>query len=507
MNKANAKVFALAGVLSAALLAGCSDSDNDYYYTYNKTASSSQSSGKTQVTVTLSGDLGEVSATVSSGEVLSFTLDGYSCTGSGYVWLCQAENSDEDGEELEAYVVTLSYDNGTWSYTAQAVKQEEAKAETGSKYTADVVLWLSDDGEVLFVTADGIACTSCDDDSWVYESDGTTYLLELTQGEDGEWTYTISLYIASGITIVLPQDTTEDDLEAMASAIANYENITLDMSKMKLTEIKGAGSAPDGVFYKCTSLISVILPDGLTKIGGYAFADCSALTSISIPSTVTTIGPGAFYNCSSLSEISIPSSVTTIGEQVFSGCTSLISISIPSGVTSIGDKTFLDCSSLASISIPSSVTTIGQEVFSGCSSLTSISIPSSVTSIGIKVFYKCSSLSEITISSSVTSIEKQTFYSCTSLTNITIPSGVTTIEEQAFSDCTSLASISIPSSVTSIGYKAFYNCTALGNVTYGGTVSQFKSLVEGSNFGKNNTCLTSATTITCSNGTYSTSSD
>ena len=151
-------------------------------------------------------------------------------------------------------------------------------------------------------------------------------------------------------------------------------------------------------FTYCSAMHSVSIPDSVTEIGAEAFAGCSSLESVTIPDGVTKIGSAAFESCGSLKSVTIPSSVTTIGEWAFFGCDSLESVTIPGSVTEIGDWAFSDCGSLKSVTIPDSVTTIGEQAFSGCASLESVTIPGSVTEIGKDAFFFCSALKSVTIS-------------------------------------------------------------------------------------------------------------
>ncbi len=95
----------------------------------------------------------------------------------------------------------------------------------------------------------------------------------------------------------------------------------------------------------------VTIPDGVTEIGRYAFAEAVQLTSITIPDSVTKIGYGAFVYNIGLTSVTIPGSVTQIGDRAFEGCTSLTSITIPESVTQIGVCAIGQCGNLADITI------------------------------------------------------------------------------------------------------------------------------------------------------------
>ena len=149
----------------------------------------------------------------------------------------------------------------------------------------------------------------------------------------------------------------------------NEDNLTWTLSADGTMTISGTGAMKaydtddSPATQKKDNVNKVVIENGITSIGAYAFYDCSSLTSIEIPEGVTSIGEGAFYDCSSMTSITIPGSVTSIGEGAFQGCSILTSITIPGSVTNIGDATFSGCSSLANITIPNNVTSIGDSAF------------------------------------------------------------------------------------------------------------------------------------------------
>ena len=273
----------------------------------------------------------------------------------------------------------------------------------------------------------------------------------------------------------------------------------------------GVTCVGDYAFYACLKLASVTLPEGINSIGYSSFRDCTKLAEVNIPNSVTSIGSGAFSGCSSLTSVTIPEGVTSIGYDAFSGCTALTSadilgkiteiqcatfynctslerVTLPDGLLKIGGPTpgdgaygaFENCSSLKEIVIPDSVTSIAPRAFENCSSLVSIRIPDGVTVIEYSTFSKCTSLESVTLPAKLQKMGRShyvgTFEGCTALKSITIPDGTEIIDYAAFEGCSSLATISIPQSVTKIGLDAFGGCSSLKDVYYSGDEVAWKQI-------------------------------
>ena len=207
----------------------------------------------------------------------------------------------------------------------------------------------------------------------------------------------------------------------------------------------------------------VIIPDGVTRIGSYAFSGCGSLTGVTLPG-ITDIGDHAFAGCENLKGITIPDSVARIGEFAFFGCSGLTDITLPAGVTGIGRFSFGRCFGLKSVTLPDSIVSIGEGAFWMCTSLAGITLPD-IDRIEGHVFQGCESLRNVIIPDSVTAIGEEAFSGCESLKSVTIPDNVTAIGEEAFSGCESLRSVTIPDSVIRVGDRAFYGCRDLTDIT------------------------------------------
>lgn len=220
----------------------------------------------------------------------------------------------------------------------------------------------------------------------------------------------------------------------------------------------------DSAFKDCKDLVSIVIPDSVTKICDYAFMNCARLTSIAIPDSVISISEGAFCECRRLITINLPNGITSISPSTFSGCIRLTHVVIPNSVIYIGAYAFEYCDSLTYIAIPEGVVSIEERAFEYCNGLTSIVIPDSVVAIGTGAFFCCDGLTSIEISQNIVSLEEEVFLGCSRLVKIAIPDGVKSIGDYTFYECRALSSVTIPKSVKSFGFRTFEECWHLDSI-------------------------------------------
>lgn len=132
----------------------------------------------------------------------------------------------------------------------------------------------------------------------------------------------------SGLTsVTIPNSVTSIDFGAFFGCISlNKVNIS-DIAAWCNISFVSLDSNPlcyaHNLYLNNELVTDLVIPDGVTSIGNYAFYNCTGLTSIVIPDSVTSIGYGAFSGCTGLTSIAIPDSVTSIESRAFANCTSL----------------------------------------------------------------------------------------------------------------------------------------------------------------------------------------
>ncbi len=286
-------------------------------------------------------------------------------------------------------------------------------------------------------------------------------------------------------------------------------------------------SADDGVFtglYLNGELVEgdLVIPEGVTKIGDFAFCGYDVLTSVSLPASLESISGSAFLKCYLLNEITlnenngyyslidgilfnkdktelvmcppgkeisdyiIPDGVTHIGEYAFSYENDLKSVTVGDGVTDIGNYAFSYCEALSNLSIGKNVTNIGEYAFYYCQAMeeivwNAVSLNSSGDwvfhgigwkSDGVKVvigddvvlfpaIFSGGKIISVVIGSGETTISEKAFYNCQQLTDVTFLNGVTTVGNNAFAKCTMLSGLNFGNGSISIGSSAFSDCDSL----------------------------------------------
>ena len=259
----------------------------------------------------------------------------------------------------------------------------------------------------------------------------------------------------------------------------------------------------------------IVINEGVTQIGNWAFKDCSNITSVSIPSTVTKIGESVFENCTNLKTAKLPEGIKTIGNNAFYNCTNLSDeITIKEGTT-LGQIAF-NKTNITKVTVENGVTIpIGS--FDYCPKLKNIIIGDNVTiqtkGNALAPFSYCENIQNVTMGKDIkmnttggkewapfinSKVEKLTVESLSEVGNyafygvgvalqgdIVINEGVTQIGNWAFKDCSNITSVSIPSTVTEIKSKAFENCKALKTININMTEEEWNKVTKGSNWNTN----------------------
>ena len=292
--------------------------------------------------------------------------------------------------------------------------------------------------------------------------------------ESFEWNGTrITKFIGNEPYVVIPEGVTEIGERAFQDC----------RSLMSVEIPEGVTVIGNWAFSLCSSLTSVNIPESVKELGKGVFEGCTALKEWPISSEhpyFKTDGPGLLTKDGktlvacfpTANEYQVPEGVTVIGGSAFAYCGSLTTVVIPEGVTKIGDWVFYYCSSLTSVAISDSVKEIGIGAFAGCTALKEWTISSThpylkTDGVGLltkdgKTLVACTGVAkEYRVPDGVTEIEGGTFNSCSSLTSVTIPDGVTKFGLNTFRGCSSLLSVTIPKSVTEIGNNSFFACPSL----------------------------------------------
>lgn len=176
--------------------------------------------------------------------------------------------------------------------------------------------------------------------------------------------------------IEVSQIVLDDDIFlTLSSSAVNKLAQVVDKSieEILANDLKGATIIGERMFYHCSALTNVVLPNGISNINDYAFDSCGSLTTVDLGNNNLTLGTYCFRGCSSLSSINL-ANVSSIGTYAFQDCTALTSVDL-SGITkTIPSRAFSGCSELIDVIIGAKVTAINSYAFQNCTKLETITI-------------------------------------------------------------------------------------------------------------------------------------
>lgn len=267
-------------------------------------------------------------------------------------------------------------------------------------------------------------------------------------------------------------------------------------------------------FYVNNSLItSLVVPDGVTKIGEKVFSNFKGITSITIPQSVTDIGSSAFFACVNVTEINYNATNCLYGGSLNSGAFVSTSAStvlnvganvvrIPaylfggsilysshitdinwlgnSQCQSIGEYAFYQSSLSGTVTLPSSIISIESKAFMG-NAITGFEVSGSkgniivdsngliLDSTGTKVLCAPNEPTNTVITNNNVTTVGAGAFSGSSLTYFDFPN-LTTIQEYAFDECTDLTTVKFGAKVSSVGKYAFRGCTSLKTIVVEGAI-------------------------------------
>lgn len=239
-------------------------------------------------------------------------------------------------------------------------------------------------------------------------------------------------------------------------------------------KIKGSGNMVDfnaagnAVWKDYIERISkVIIFDGVTSIGAYAFANMSNMGSVTFEGNVkvAVIGIGAFNNCTALTSVTIPSTVTEIKARAFYNCISLSQINYQA----------INCADL--IAGNNAFTYVGQETEG-----VTVNVQNTVGYIPSNLFnstgesegapkiawVEFKSINNVNLCSK---IGDYAFAYCDNLYSVAFAMGANlkTIGDYAFAYCTKLITINLTAGINAVGKGAFINCEGVTEVVFNAT--------------------------------------
>ncbi len=234
-------------------------------------------------------------------------------------------------------------------------------------------------------------------------------------------------YYGNGGLVTFPEDLSLTEIGNFA--FANFEYIPKTEEELAFDDAETSKQWYIGE----STITKVIVPEGIKKIGAYAFANLTGLEEIVLPSTMEAIEYGAFYGCTSLKKITFSgeNNLMIINQNAFENC-ALEGIVDLSAACVISDYAFAGNKDLEGVTTSDTLLSIGEYAFAGCKSLKTVTITAQKVKYGPYAFTGCETLTDFYVNAAV--LPEGMFYECEALESVSIGPDVNDIGEFAFRD-------------------------------------------------------------------------
>ncbi len=285
-------------------------------------------------------------------------------------------------------------------------------------------------------------------------------------------------------------------------------------------------------FAGCTSLAEIKIPETLSDIGDFAFADTKFKT-IEFGKNINAVGANSFvgntaleainvvdnnkefsavdgvlYNKKGTSLVTFPAGKTGnyelpqgveeikayafknaklsalilaeepalkyIGANAFEN-SQIEEVEIGPNVEKIGSSAFKNAKKLNKVTFNEGLTYIAASAFEGCASLAEIALPDTLRDIANSAF-KNAGLKSVDLGDGVAKINSEAFAGNKNLTDLYIGKNVEKLGNGAFRDCTKLVAVNLPASLVSFNGNAFSGCDSLVKITVDEDSENYKAV-------------------------------
>lgn len=410
----------------------------------------------------------------------------FTCNNCGYVYYGNEISATNHKYSFTKTVLPTCTTQGYDLYTCSVCSSTE-KRNTVKVLEHSYEILSHKDSTCNTAGYDEYKCTMCSnikkDEIAVLDGSALTASLEKAQ------TYLAKDYFTNESIAVLQNvyNSHINDLDTLTTQEA-VDNATAEINTAINELVLGdyaSGETDDGIRWKWERNTGVLTVSGTGSISGYTsttmpwYDVINYATEIVVSDGITSIGKYAFYKAENAQKISLPDTLTTINERAFEYCSSVEELIIPDTVNQIGYGTFANMTNLKKVTVPAS-TTYRSYCFDNDKAIEEI-----------KITYGIDGTMPIANVTAEQSYILDVFYKRTGSFGpwkyaenavVKIEDGVSKIGDKAFYYCLGIENIELPDTVTEIGTGNFVSTDAATEITI---LNPNCSIQEGSFTGSN----------------------